>query len=61
MLRTQVIGSVQHVVISAKTADWDLKFLEALAEIKLDNSDKTVVSVTLTSEGNFLERVLLCH
>lgn len=50
MLFGQMVGSVQHVTISAKTTDWDRKFLEALTLIKLDTSDRTLTTVTLISE-----------
>ena len=50
MLQSHMIGTVQHAVISAKTSDWDSKFLEALTSIELDTSDKTVIAVTLSSK-----------
>lgn len=58
MLRSQLIGSVQHVVISAKTTDWDRKFLDALALVKLDVSDKTLTTVSVNSEQTFLFQCL---
>lgn len=49
----RMMSSVQHVSISAKTADWDRKFLEALDLIKLDLVDKTLVSLTFSGGRRF--------
>ena len=48
LLHMRMITSAQYVSISGKTTDWDRKFLEALALIKLDLVDKTLVTLTFS-------------
>lgn len=59
MIQSRIIDSARNVALSAKSQDWDSKFLDALALTTLDLTDHTLIMMAWAGEKVRLLHVLL--